>query len=585
MPKRKHVQLSIADKLKIIEDLEKGVKPAKISADYGIAKQTISDIKKSKEKLMKYSSDSLGGQDSGSASRKSGVERKRVQYGRADKLEEAVVKWYRQQISVGVSVRGIELKHAAKTLGAKMGIENFVASDGWLFRFRKRYGLRNTKMSGEASSADVAEVSPFREKLLKIIAEEGLVYAQIYNFDETGLVWRALPTNTQASKAMGEVRGRKLDKARISVLVGGNADGTHRLKPVVVGKAKKPRSLKDVMDRLPVHYYSSHNAWFTSAIFTDVFHKHIVKEIVSHQCHTLKIDEERVKALVLLDNAPAHPAANKLVALNGRIRVMYLPPNTTSLIQPMDQGVIHAVKLGYRRAFMEEVLVVEETEEDEDEDTRGQRTLRALKAYTIKSAIHNFAEAWKALKMTTLANSWKRLLFDADVPVVDFTGFETDDFIKRFQSAGETVNEEHLEEWLGIDEQEGSSEMLTDAEIVASVVDDPPVVEGEDDEDDVHVPGERMSLAVGRKLCDDLLTFISEREPTMPKHSYENIRPVRRAIIDLQHNVSKQTTIESFFRPKSPTPPCTPTTPVQSTSSAFTPTSVPFSLSDSESDE
>ena len=232
---------------------------------------------------------------------------------------------------------------------------------------------------------------------------------------------------------------------------------------------------------------------------------------------------------------------------------------------------------------MEEVLVVDETEEDEEGDMRGQRTLRALKAYTIKSAIHNFAEAWKSLKMSTLANSWKKLLFDADVPVVDFTGFEADDFIRRFRSAGETVNEENLEDWLGIDEQEGSSEILTDAEIVASVI-DPAANEEEDDEDDVHVPGERMSLAYGRNLCDELLTF-TEREPTMPKNSYENIRIVRRAIIDLQHNVTKQTTIESFFRPKSPTPPCTPTTPVRGPSTSRVSTAVPFSLSDSESDE
>ena len=162
MPKRKHVQLSIADKLKIIENLEKGVKPAKISLDFGIAKQTISDIKRSKEKLKKYSSESSGEKDSGIASKKGGLERTRIQYGRADKLEEALMKWYRQQIGVGVSVRGIELKHTAKTLGPKMGIDNFVASDGWLYRFRKRYGLKNTKMSGESSSANAAEVAPFR---------------------------------------------------------------------------------------------------------------------------------------------------------------------------------------------------------------------------------------------------------------------------------------------------------------------------------------------------------------------------------------------------------------------------------------
>ena len=121
-----------------------------------------------------------------------------------------------------------------------MGIVNFSASDGWLYRFCTCYGLRDTHMCGEASSAAAEDVALFWQKLLKIMETEGLIYAQVYNFDETGLVWRALPMNTQASKAMGEVHGRKLDKA----LLGANVDGSHGLVPVVVGKAAKPRALK-----------------------------------------------------------------------------------------------------------------------------------------------------------------------------------------------------------------------------------------------------------------------------------------------------------------------------------------------------
>lgn len=556
MPKRKHVQLSIKDKLKIIEKLERGVKPALISAEYGIAKQTISDIKKSKEKLVKYVCDS-DAEKKQTEYKKAGLDRTRVQYGRSEKLEEAVMKWYRQQIGVGVAVRGVELKHAAKKLSEQMGHENFCASDGWLFRFRTRFGLKNTRMCGEASSAPADEVIPFRQKLLKIMDDEALLYSQLYNFDETGLVWRALPTNTQASKAIGDVRGRKLDKQRISVLVGANADGSHRLTPIVVGKAAKPRALKDVMDRLPVHYYNSHNAWFTQAIFNSCFHDHIVKEIVHHQVNVLRIDEERVRAIVLLDNAPAHPAASKLVALNGRIRVLYLPPNTTSLIQPMDQGIIHATKLAYRRAFLEEILVVEEAEEDRENDTRGERTLASLRNYNIKSAIHNFADAWKNCKTTTLANAWKKLLYDADVPVVDFTGFESNDFITAFRKAGETVTEPELEDWLDVDESVSASEILTDAEIVQSVL-QPTQPADEDDDDPPPIIKDKIPLSVGRRLCDDLLNFISEREQAMPKQAYEQVRIIRRAVIDMQHNVDRQTKIDSFFRPKTPTPPSTP---------------------------
>ena len=44
------------------------------------------------------------------------------------------------------------------------------------------------------------------------------------------------------------------------------------------------------------------------------------------------------KVLLLLDNAPGH-----LTDLNGahpNVEVMFLPLNTTSLIQPLDQGLI-----------------------------------------------------------------------------------------------------------------------------------------------------------------------------------------------------------------------------------------------------
>jgi hypothetical protein len=52
-------------------------------------------------------------------------------------------------------------------------------------------------------SADLETVEPFREKkkLNAVIKNESYQLSQIYNFDETGLLWRNLPDNTQASKA------------------------------------------------------------------------------------------------------------------------------------------------------------------------------------------------------------------------------------------------------------------------------------------------------------------------------------------------------------------------------------------------
>jgi hypothetical protein len=52
-----------------------------------------------------------------------------------------------------------------------------------------------------------------------VIKNEGYQLNQIYHFDETGLFWRNLPDNTQASKAVKTTPGRKISKERVSALL------------------------------------------------------------------------------------------------------------------------------------------------------------------------------------------------------------------------------------------------------------------------------------------------------------------------------------------------------------------------------
>jgi len=56
-----------------------------------------------------------------------------------------------------------------------------------------------------------------------------------------------------------------------------------------------------------------------------------------------------VKALLLLDN---HPDIANLVSNDGNSKAMFLPANTTTLIQPMDQEVLEAVKRRYGKALL-----------------------------------------------------------------------------------------------------------------------------------------------------------------------------------------------------------------------------------------
>nr|XP_022906052.1 tigger transposable element-derived protein 7-like [Onthophagus taurus] len=284
--------------------------------------------------------------------------RKRIKLTRETSLEEALLKWYAQQRSCGVPVRAVELKSAAIKLANHMNIISFEASDGWLWRFRKRHEIFNKRIYGEAISAPKEDIEPSRQKLIERINLELLLQSQIYNADETGLLWRALPEKNQPFRYYSSTTGSKIGKERISALICATADGSHRLTPVIVGTFHKPRVLKDIMNFLPVSYYNSQKAWFTANIFKDWFFKEFIPAVRKFQEEKLEIPPDDVKCLLLLDNAPAHPSENILRSHDGQFNCMFLPKDTTSIIQPMDQEIILVTKRIYRRKFLDELMVV-----------------------------------------------------------------------------------------------------------------------------------------------------------------------------------------------------------------------------------
>ena len=92
------------------------------------------------------------------------------------------------------------------------------------------------------------------------------------------------------------------------------------------------------MDTLPITYCSNQNAWITGMIFREWFSK---------WDSVLRGNGRRI--LLFLDNCPAHPRINSLT----NIRLEFLPANTTSLIQPLDQGVIKNLKCFYRQEVVQ----------------------------------------------------------------------------------------------------------------------------------------------------------------------------------------------------------------------------------------
>lgn len=76
------------------------------------------------------------------------------------------------------------------------GPENFTASSGWLENFKKSYSIHIITSHGESLSADKKGAKKFAKWFSDYIDENNLTLDQIYNADESGLVWKSMPRRT-----------------------------------------------------------------------------------------------------------------------------------------------------------------------------------------------------------------------------------------------------------------------------------------------------------------------------------------------------------------------------------------------------
>lgn len=53
--------------------------------------------------------------------------------------------------------------------------------------------------------------------------------------------------------------------------------------------------------------------------------------------------------VLLIETAPTHPDIDRLNSIDSNFKVIFLPPNVTALLQPVDQGVIAEMTNIYRK--------------------------------------------------------------------------------------------------------------------------------------------------------------------------------------------------------------------------------------------
>ena len=129
----------------------------------------------------------------------------------------------------------------------------------------------------------------------------------------------------------------KQSKTRITVALGANASGTHKLPPLFIGFAMQPRCFAGRPESLGCDYASGKKAWMTGDIFRAWLKR--LEECMSSQNRYI---------ILLLDNFSGH---NSDPEVTPHVRLEFFGPNLTCHVQPCDAGIIRTFKAKYRKEF------------------------------------------------------------------------------------------------------------------------------------------------------------------------------------------------------------------------------------------
>lgn len=121
------------------------------------------------------------------------------------------------------------------------------------------------------------------------------------------------------------------------------------------------------------------------------------------------------RTLLLIDNVCDNPRA--LLEISNEIHAVFMPANTTFMVQLMDQGIILNSKSFYLRNTFCKVLGAIDSDSS---NGPGQRNFR--KTFAVLNAIKNNCDTWEEAKIWTLARVWKKVI---PPHVGDFEGFKT----------------------------------------------------------------------------------------------------------------------------------------------------------------
>lgn len=515
----KRKQFSLEEKKTIISEVEKGMKKSDVARKYGISPSTLSTFLKDKESILKKLQVQVFDPS-----------RKRIRNAQFQDVDSAVYKWFMDVRSRNIPLSGPLIREKGMKFARMLNIENFQASVGWLNRFRERYGIVAKCISGEAKDVPVESVNEWRKgeivKLMKTYSPN-----DVFNADEAGIFFQLEPRKTLALKG-DKCIGGKLSKQRITALFCCNKLGTEKRKVLIIGKSEKPRCFKNFKS-LPCIYKANKKSWMTQGFFNEWlinFDKDMQKQ--------------KRKILLLIDNCTAH---NEPPILN-HIRVEYFPPNCTAILQPLDQGIIRAVKSRYKTMLLKRILC----------DLQNNVNRKC----NMKEAIDMICGSWDDISQKTIAHCWKHAQIDQDLnkestaqgssdvlhdeeQTVEYEIESIWNSVKEKSSVSQSIS---FKDFLTADDNAVTCYSLTETDIVQSIVDDRILENDEESSEDEEneVITSKVTSAEALESLERVRNFIS-LQSSVPDNIFSNINHVHNFVLSAASNSLVQKKITDFL--------------------------------------
>ena len=283
-------------------------------------------------------------------------------------------------------------------------LKEFTASRSWASKKALEHGLKSIVLHGEAADVDVEtiadEMNKLRQKMRTYHPDN------IYNMDETGLMYKCLPNRSYVKKdELRSAQGTKIMKLkdRVTVYVCSNASGTDFFPLSLIGKSAKPHCFRGFS--LKLKYYDQKKAWSNTATF-----KKWWKDFLAHIW--LKTNDH---VLLILDNCGPHCGKGAAEFMNDpQVEVVMLPPNCTAMFQPMDSGVIAMIKKNYRYLLLSMYIDMFESREQLHKDAvelgmrRGTKGLAQGYTPHIRDAIDLLDKVQRQITAESLFRCWTK---------------------------------------------------------------------------------------------------------------------------------------------------------------------------------